>query len=79
MDRATLRKEFLTLRGHVVMLGAPFAAILIPIELHDAHVGRWLTWAFAFRTVAGEDFCGALVGAIVWYTATRPYLKRTKQ
>ena len=79
MNRAALRKEFLTLRGHLTLVGAPIAVIMTLIELYEAYIRGWLTWPFALRTIVFMALSGATVGGFLWYTGTRPYLRRSKQ
>lgn len=79
MDQATLRKKFLSLRGHLIMLGVPIAALLLLTDLIEAYQGRWLTWSFVFRMAMIRLLAGTLIAVLGWYAVTRPYLNRSRQ
>ena len=79
MNQSKLRGAFLTLRGHIVMLGVPFAVTMSVIELLQLHDADWLTLGTVLRTVVGCFVAGAAFAALVWFAATRPLLRKSRK
>jgi hypothetical protein len=76
MNRTKLKKAFLTLSGHVVVLGGPFFIAETAYFTQQAYDEHWLSWASGLRIAAGFLAGGLIAGATVWFFITRPLVRR---
>ncbi|MFT3906625.1 MAG: hypothetical protein QM718_10005 [Steroidobacteraceae bacterium] len=75
MNRAALRAFFLSLRGHLVMLGLPLFVICSAWMLQKAHDEQWLTPESGFKIVVSFIAAAIVTSAAVWYLVIRPVVR----
>jgi hypothetical protein len=76
MTRTQFRYFFLTLRGHLVVIGGPIAIVSTIFFCFDAYSRHELSLRLALRLFVSFAFAGIITGIFGWYCVMRPAVKR---
>ena len=78
MSRDWLRRKFLSLSGHIVVLGGVGFLTSIGICIHDASETNQLTVEYVLRMSMVFVVASVISGVLAWYLVTKPAMRKYK-